>query len=114
MTVTSGMPRADLAVVFAEKTVQQLVAKRCRALVVHVPRLQDPQSANKPAISTDEDREALGLLWYAPMTFCLNLGSIPLTGVLDVGVRSNPRNFHLHLAEVDGRLDVFAMRRAGR
>jgi hypothetical protein len=98
-------------VVFADETVKQLVAKRGRALVVHVLRLQDPQSANKLAAATDENRETLGLLWYAPMALFLDLGSIPFAGVLDLGVRRNPRNFQPHRADVDGRLDVVAVRR---
>lgn len=68
------------------------MAKCGRALVVHVPRLQDPQSANKLAVATDEHRETLRLLWHAPMPRFLDLGSIPLAGVLDLGVRPNPRN----------------------
>jgi hypothetical protein len=98
-------------VVCADETVEQLVAKCGRALVVHFPWLQYPQSANKPAVATHENRETLGLLWYAPMALFLDLGSIPLAGVLDLGVRPNPRNFELHRAKVDGRLDVFATRR---
>jgi hypothetical protein len=101
-------------VVCADETVEQFVAKCGRALVVHVRWLQHPQSANKPAIATHENREALGPLWYPRMALVLDLGSIPLAGVLDLSVRPNPGDFQLQRAKVDGRLDVFATRRLSK
>lgn len=98
-------------VVCADETVEQLVAKCGRSLVVHVPWLQHPQAANEPAVATHENREALGFLWHAPMPLFCDLGSIPLAGALDLGVGLRPRHFELHRTRVDGRLYAFAMRR---
>jgi hypothetical protein len=51
-------------VVLAGQTVEQLVAQGRRALVVHVPRLQDPQSTDEPAVAIDEHGEPFRLLWH--------------------------------------------------
>ena len=89
------------------------MTKSRRALVIHVRRLQHPQSANKLAAATDENRETFWLLRYAAMALLRELGSIPFAGALDLGVRPNPGDFQLHLPEVDRRHDIFGVGRPG-